>query len=69
MDVLDGPAVAVGDPGAVPRPECPVVAAGDDHVPGAGAVAVGEGDLPARRCPVEAEDAGVVVELGDEVAG
>lgn len=69
MDACDVPAVAVLDPVAAAAAQCPVVVSGDDQLPGRCPVAVGQLDLAAGCGAVESEGAGVVVELGDEVAG
>ena len=46
-----------------------VVAAGDDHIPDAGLVPVGQLDLAAGWGAVESVGAGAVVEVGDQLAG
>ncbi len=68
-DAGDGPAVAVLDPVGGAEAESPVVAAGDDHVPGTGLVAVGQAHHRSRQVAVEAVGSGAAVELGDQVAG
>ena len=65
---VDGPAVAVLHPVGGADPEPAVVAAGDDHVPDARLVAIGQPDLAIGLGAGEAVEAGALVELCNEVA-
>ena len=69
VDPVDGPAVAVLHPvgGAGAQPA--VVAAGDDHVAGAGLVPVGQVDGCCRGAAADVFGAGALVELRGEFAG
>ena len=68
-DSGDGPAVAVFDPVGGGEAESPVVAAGDDHIPGTGLVPVGQPHHRIRDVAVEAVVSGAAVQLGDQIAG
>jgi hypothetical protein len=68
-DSGDGPAVAVFYPVVGAEAKSPVVAAGDDHVPGAGLVPVGQPDQCIRDVAVEAVVACAAVQLGHQFAG
>ena len=68
-DSGDGPAVAVFDPVGGGQAESPVVTAGDDHIPGAGLVPVGQPHHRIRDVAVEAVVSGAAVQLGHQIAG
>ena len=68
-DAGDGPAVAVLDPVGGGEAKPPVVAAGDDHIPGTGLVSVGQPDHRIRHVAVEAVVSGAAVQLGHQIAG
>ena len=68
-DVIDGPAVAVLDPVGGGEAKPPVVAAGDDHVPGTGLIPIRQPHHRIRHVPVEAVVSGAAVQFGDQIAG
>ena len=68
-DCGDGPAVAVLDPVGGGEAKSPVVAAGDDHVPGTGLIPVGQPHHRIRHVPVEAVVSGAAVQVGHQIAG
>src|SRR5215216_3267047 len=68
-DAGDGPTVAVLHPVGGGESEPPVVAAGDDHIPDTGLVAVGQTHLGRGRGMVEAMITGASVQFGDQVPG
>ena len=67
-DAGDGPPVAVLNPVGGGESESPVVAAGDDHIPDTGLVAVSQPHHRTRHIPVEALITGATVEFGDQLA-